>query len=307
MLPLTLWIVFMLFVNGAWAGGYAGALERLWLYYAYEIDGLKPVEEQTLGFACRKKNGRSGWDFNSKTCPIGGDDEIRWRSCGEVQKVTRCNFNQLMEFVGGVQKGQKFVGGGADQSTHTPPIQETAINLYNYMKKKMGKGGTPESRVGNYAPQNFLKGSNGEYNPLIETVGDRAVASGSHRSERPELFNGFAEAGEKIVEARRGDHGPYLIADAEKQSWAKSGDIEVKVEDVGTGQSPVNDGADGKPRQWQTVDFQKTLESSKLGGGETVSQIEDWLKTFYTTDDIARDHRQVIMGFDDLSERVRTC
>jgi hypothetical protein len=39
-------------IASAFAGGYQGCLERVLLFYAYQIDQLNPLEEQTLGWRC---------------------------------------------------------------------------------------------------------------------------------------------------------------------------------------------------------------------------------------------------------------
>jgi hypothetical protein len=50
-----LFTLFYLFV-AAWAGGYQGCLERVWLYQAYLIDSLNDYDDQTLGWQCKGKN-----------------------------------------------------------------------------------------------------------------------------------------------------------------------------------------------------------------------------------------------------------
>jgi hypothetical protein len=48
----------------AWAGGYQGCLERVWLYQAYLIDSLNDYDDQTIGWQCKGKN----WDRDAKKC-----------------------------------------------------------------------------------------------------------------------------------------------------------------------------------------------------------------------------------------------
>ncbi|KFA81175.1 hypothetical protein S40288_10562 [Stachybotrys chartarum IBT 40288] len=56
----------VLFITTGWAGGYQGVLERVLLYYEYEIGGLNPEAERTVGYSYRG-------EFNSGTgqCPGG--------------------------------------------------------------------------------------------------------------------------------------------------------------------------------------------------------------------------------------------
>jgi hypothetical protein len=49
----------------AWAGGYQGALERVWLYQAFVIDyELNPEADRTIGVQCQTRN----WNDATKTC-----------------------------------------------------------------------------------------------------------------------------------------------------------------------------------------------------------------------------------------------
>lgn len=58
-----LFALLYLFV-AAWAGGYQGCLERVWLYQAYLIDSLNDYNDQTIGWQCKDK----GITKNTKTC-----------------------------------------------------------------------------------------------------------------------------------------------------------------------------------------------------------------------------------------------
>lgn len=54
------------FITSVWAGGYQGVLERVLLYYAYEIEDLNPEAYRKLGFACKGE-----FDTTTKQCPGG--------------------------------------------------------------------------------------------------------------------------------------------------------------------------------------------------------------------------------------------
>jgi hypothetical protein len=47
-----------------WAGGYAGCLERIYIYQAYQIDDLNPVGQRIMGSYCKG----NGFNPRSKTC-----------------------------------------------------------------------------------------------------------------------------------------------------------------------------------------------------------------------------------------------
>jgi hypothetical protein len=107
------------------AGGYQGCLERVLLFYAYQIDQLNPLEEQTLGWRCRRWRGRDRTNYIPAHCD--DDDWERCRGAGGG----KCSFNELMVFLGKLRQNDQVVGPpGADQDTTTPDIRTTAIRLY---------------------------------------------------------------------------------------------------------------------------------------------------------------------------------
>jgi hypothetical protein len=47
-----------------WAGGYAGCLERIYMYQAYKIDELNPIGQRIMGSQCKGAD----WHSPTKTC-----------------------------------------------------------------------------------------------------------------------------------------------------------------------------------------------------------------------------------------------
>lgn len=58
-----LFSLFYVFMT-AWAGGYQGCVERVWMYQAYLIDQLNPEADRSIGLQCKKKD----WDDANKKC-----------------------------------------------------------------------------------------------------------------------------------------------------------------------------------------------------------------------------------------------
>ncbi|KAL7912395.1 hypothetical protein GGI35DRAFT_467542 [Trichoderma velutinum] len=63
----SLFIGFLLFATKVLAGGYAGALERVWLFYDYQIDGPNDPAQQTLGRKCMSWDDAAKCRINTKT------------------------------------------------------------------------------------------------------------------------------------------------------------------------------------------------------------------------------------------------
>ncbi|KAL7783619.1 hypothetical protein V8C37DRAFT_396920 [Trichoderma ceciliae] len=57
-------IGFLLLATKVLAGGFAGALDRVWLFYAYQMDELNDPAQRTLGRKCKS------WDPSTKKCRI---------------------------------------------------------------------------------------------------------------------------------------------------------------------------------------------------------------------------------------------
>lgn len=83
-----------LLITSVLAGGYAGAIERVWLFYAYQIDGLNPQADQTIGYKCLS------WDDKAQKCRTKGNKN-GWAMCkGNIGKDKRCSMAKLLNQIG---------------------------------------------------------------------------------------------------------------------------------------------------------------------------------------------------------------
>jgi len=280
----------LILITRASAGGYQGALERVWIYYAYVIDGLNDPSQRTLGFKCVKEGtNKSAWD--GKQC------KGVWQACEDRFKAGRCNFNQLMVSLGKVRPNENFVP-GSDPNTQSPDVKQTAVNYYNTLTSSNVK------QVPNYPPECFLKSTNGEYMDFIDGITKVVTkARPTHASANAALFNSFADATDRIVEARVGDHGPFLISSAQAELDPKG--VTIHTMKVGDGLSPVKD-SKGDQAQWNTIDWQATIQDSKLSELETLSVVTDFNDKFYSGKS-ANQHITVIEGFKSTVDKMRTC
>ena len=62
-MQLPILAVFACLVTWVAADGLRNGYERVWLWYAYQIDLTLPESDQKIGLKCIK------WDFTNKKCP----------------------------------------------------------------------------------------------------------------------------------------------------------------------------------------------------------------------------------------------
>ncbi|QYT01307.1 hypothetical protein H0G86_008351 [Trichoderma simmonsii] len=276
---------FFLLITSVLAGGYGGALERVWLFYAYQIDGLNDKSIQTLGYYCVK------YDRAQQKCLKQGKHDL-WKACkGRIGPGKRCNMNALLNQLGRVGTNDQLVADSAGkplpQDTTDPDPQKTAENFYKYQENPAV---FKSPGVKNWAPYQILKDGTADYMSAIDEISDvvaktsvevrlKAALAGKPLDDATEkLFSRFEETSRLIKTARIGDHGPYLIAAAEKYLKPRGIDVEREILDP-----PVN--PVDSTRNWETVDWEKTIAAAVEAGKGTREQMEklmdDAKKSFY--------------------------
>ncbi|KAL6826959.1 hypothetical protein J3E69DRAFT_380276 [Trichoderma sp. SZMC 28015] len=316
---------FFLLITSVLAGGYGGALERVWLFYAYQIDGLNDKSIQTLGYYCVK------YDRAQQKCLKQGKHDL-WKACkGRIGPGKRCNMNALLNQLGRVGTNDQLVADSAGkplpQDTTDPDPQKTAENFYKYQENPAV---FKSPGVKNWAPYQILKDGTADYMSSIEKISDvvaktsaevrlKAALAGKPLDDATEkLFSRFEETTRLIKTARIGDHGPYLIAAAEK--YLKPRGIDVKREILDPPVNPVD-----STRNWETVDWEKTIAAAVEAGKGTREQMEklmdDAKKSFYDapanghteTEQQKRDrekaveHRAAITAFTNAHNKAAGC
>ncbi|EAW25196.1 uncharacterized protein NFIA_106850 [Aspergillus fischeri NRRL 181] len=272
-------------VASVWAGGYQGCLERVLLFYAYQIDGLNDPKDQTLGFRCKK------WDDKSNSC-VNND----WVAC-KGKGGGRCNFNELMASLGKSRPTDKLVGPpGADQNTATPDIQETAKALYKQYTTP------PNKKVTNFPPYKAMKGADSNFNDYTLKLGKVVNDAWRHKTDaNKNLWDGFDASLEKINIARAGDHGPFLIKEVEAKLGKPNG-MEIKL--MNLGDNPISN----PTTQWETVDWKATADAAKTKGIKDVDKlIRDVRTRWYTNDKSAGDHYAVFKTYKRIGDQARSC
>lgn len=292
----------LVLVTNVSAGGFAGALERVWMFYAYQIDGLNDPADRTLGFKCL------GWDKAGGKCRLKkGTTEENWKECQGVLPGRRCTFSQLFNSVGGATTNQKFAadkdGNLLDLKATDMDPEQTAKNVYDHFLAKE----VDNPKVSDYPPYKFMKGSNENYANYVEKMGDvvaKAAAAGKNTGANKVLFDRFADLTERINRARVGDHGKFLIPAAQKILEPQG--ITVVKGSVEPGHNPAD-----SSQVWETVDWDKTMSGALEKG--TYSELELLLITsnmreqFYTEDKVAKEHKVVMQAYEDVEDKAKGC
>lgn len=308
-----------LLITSVLAGGYAGAIERVWLFYAYQIDGLNAAADQTIGYKC------ISWDDKARKCRTKGNKN-GWTMCtGKIGKNKRCSMAKLLNQIGRVSENDQFAASSDGKplplETTDPDPQKTAENLYKHFSdgsvfKAPGVKDWPAYRI--------LKDGASNYADAVEKVSDvvaktstklRAEAGGKALDPATEkLFTRFEECNRLIKTARIGDHGRFLIDAAEK--YLKPHGIDVKIEILDPSVNPVD-----STRNWSTVDWEATVDEAVKAGKGTKEQLEDLMKKakrdFYgppadgsdSSPDqrIADDHRVAIEAYTNAQNKLAGC
>ncbi|KAF7553009.1 hypothetical protein G7Z17_g3939 [Cylindrodendrum hubeiense] len=288
--------ILLLPIVTVFAGGYAGAMERVWLYYAYQIDQLNDEADRTLGFKCKS------WDPVGLKCRANKKGVVQWQECKGVLPKRKCNFSDLLNTLGGVSPKDNLAADKngnllSNQETNPDP-EETAKNVWNHYQKSK----TPN--VPDYKSYKYINDGGDDYVKGITQIGDvvaKVVTDGKKTSDNEWLFDRFNQCTEQIRLARVGDHGPYLIAEAKDKLPS---DITVKTEPVGPGQNPLD-----PTRKWETVDWETTMSdavSSKYEMAKLEKIMQDVKDKFYR-EDSPRKHKIVIQAYASVDAKVKGC
>ncbi|KAM0510821.1 hypothetical protein ACHAPE_010504 [Trichoderma viride] len=283
----SLFIGFVLLATKVLAGGFAGALERVWLFYAYQIDELNEPAQRTIGL--NKKTGNE-W----------------WIECPGSMPNRRCNFSELLNFLGGCDKKDLFVsdehGNPEDIKSKYPDPEQTAKKVYAHFLAQA------KPKVPDWQGYRMIYQGTENYNDNIEKIGgavEKAAKAGGNTEDNIKLFQRFAQTTAQIKTARVGDHGPYLIDAAETR--LKPLGIDVVKESVGSlGHNPAD-----PSKVWKTVDWEQTMARAVAGGEYSeleISVVTDHMREdFYLEEQQAREHRAVIQSFEIVENKANGC
>lgn len=172
--------------------------------------------------------------------------------------------------------------------------ERTAVRCYEIYKSR-------QTNPHNFAPYKAMKGNTWEYNDYIQKLSNKV--NDAYRKKQNDgnrhLWEDFDSTRERIDVARAGDHGPYLIAAAQKNL---GGINSIYVQSLG------NHPAEPEVH-WTTVNWAETADRARAIGVDDVhGRIRDFLNGFYREDsDAARQHLQVFRSYKRVHDRTVSC
>lgn len=292
--PLFLTLSYL--IVAVWAGGYAGCLERIWLYQAYVIDNHTDVADKTVGYKCRK------WDHANHNCKNDA-----WEACKpRKQNGKRCEFGDLMVHLGKTDgKSDNWEVKDADNNMD---VEETAKKcLSRYTDKTLYPGA--HGSVFNFPGYVALKGAGREYNDYIVRLGNTVVRTAQTKktADNQHEFDKFDALTEMILTARAGDHGKYAVPAAEKELGASN----VVRNDLGPDPLSTRE----PPEHWYSVNWEATKlkASSDPDLSKKVSAYHSKMYDENAKDSKVRDektayeHSQVVNTYKQVRAELATC
>ncbi|KAI0400699.1 hypothetical protein F4802DRAFT_471745 [Xylaria palmicola] len=291
-------IIFSLFLllTNVLAGGYSGALERVWYWYAYQIDGLNDPADRKLGWECKS--------WNETTRPQKCNNPPGWAQCRGSLPNNRCRFDELLNKFGGrLLQGESMMADSSGKALAltalNPDPEESAKLVYRRLVQR-NDGKVPD--VPGYRFN--LQGSERYINTIdrISNVVVDTYERGKQTAANKYLFKMFAKTTEQVKISREGDQGRYIIQ-AAQTSLDKDG-IRVATQKVGSGRSPVN-----LTRLWNTVDWEKTA-SNAIAAGMTTDKVQQAVvnaKQALRDNGSIRGHMVAMRAFETVERKLAGC
>ncbi len=253
------------------------------MFQAYEIDGLRPVAEQTIGFKCVE-----GLDEAARTC-------TRWEACGEA-RGRRCNFGEFFHFSLDGNNDQDWARWSGRPPAETRlDVEATAENCYTRFKNS-------HNRVPDFKPYNTVKNVY-EFNEMVRTVG-KSINDAWSRHMTPAnryLWEDWDDTLDKIRISRVADHGRQVLGRAHH-------DIGRLLTALHTESLGPNPNPDFRGELREIIDWKRTAVEAR-------ARLEyDILRQFSTNyyygggrSATARKHLAVIRSYKRVADSSRRC
>lgn len=254
-------LAFTLLITSTWAArkcNYRHALERVWVWDAYQIDLLNPESDRTLGFIC------ATYDEKKKECPAGDS----FKPCKGTGKGGSCTFGELM-----LQFG-KF-----HMKNDSPPPGSSVEDTAKLLCK--------QKRDGGFKVYKFIKDAPSDYNRALIHIGE-VIKKSREDGETPDKkkhFDRMEFAVDEIKIARVADHDQHVIEAAEKELTDKYG---MKVETGSFSDDPYLQ----TPRRF--VDWPKMVYNGESKFDDPLHMISEFRRVYYGSSKIAREHLTVM-------------
>lgn len=168
-----------------WAGGLSGAYERVWIWYAYQIDLLNPEALRTIGVGCKTKSG---------------------------DPIDFCYFTELIEWIDSTEPKGQWWDTKDSEILPTDPrnLRPDPASTARYMNQRWA--------MDNIAPKRFLKNPKVGYLGMFDVIADvikdtRTRLSADDVQKNKELFNTAHECLRQAQGYRNADWHHYVKSD----------------------------------------------------------------------------------------------
>ncbi|KAH7317093.1 hypothetical protein B0I35DRAFT_479868 [Stachybotrys elegans] len=313
-LPLLLSSVYL--ATTVVAGGYQGALERVLLYYAYQIDGLNDPSMRSLGIRC------VSWSQTEGKCRNNIWREYNNCNAFDDPKKPggkRCNFWELMTGLGethGGNNGHLMMPKGTDINAKTLPIEATAVSYYMYTRQYMPinvDGVLSKGVVGDYNPHRFVMDGGTDYSEWLGRLGDTVMFvanSGKKNDGNKWMFEQFESTLKQLRAARIGDNGRYVV-DAYKKDSTMDNKYMV-TENPGTNPATKNeykglDWYDNHKETWIELNWAETQYQMEKGGVKNADAKMAAFRDRFFASESAKKHQAVMNEFELIENKLKGC
>ncbi|KAI6778524.1 uncharacterized protein J7T54_005048 [Emericellopsis cladophorae] len=297
------------------AGGYQGALERVLLYYAYQIDGLNDPSYRQLGYKC------VSWQKDAGECKDNNWEQYKCTALDDPneKKGKRCNFWQLMTNLGETRGGNNaklMMPEGVDANAKTLPIEKTAVSYYMYTREHMpdvNSAGEPDKgKVGDYQPYKFLKYGETNYNDWLGQLGDivQSTAKAKKSDANKWMFEEFQNTVKQIRAARIGDNGRFVVAEYKKN--ASMDNKNMVTDNPGTNPATKSeyknlDWYENHRGEWIEFNWAETQNEMDKNGVKEADKKMATFRNKYFESESARQHQAVMNEFELIERKVTGC
>ncbi|KAF2003787.1 hypothetical protein P154DRAFT_532143 [Amniculicola lignicola CBS 123094] len=299
-------------IVSACAAGYQGCLERVWLFQAYELEGLIPAHLRTLGYGCPSNS----WNLGTNRCTGQYQRQLDVQYENPTHNFAvpyvpcdsdanrRCTYEQLMNHMKTGRDPPNWTPADKVMNNGRIDARGTAIKCVDRYRNR------PRGVVRNFpawqvmnAESKKVPGENvHDFNEYTEMLGDKIndISDRIRSDSNRHLFDDMDATRNQIDIARAGDHGPFLVQAAQSRMTGTT----IRTKDLGP--DPVGN------TNWQTVDWPRTIRDARAAGNVNINRdVKSFLSNFYRgtnlVDGPARKHYQMFRAYRIVGDKAFSC
>ncbi|KAH7412384.1 hypothetical protein BKA64DRAFT_702511 [Cadophora sp. MPI-SDFR-AT-0126] len=300
----------------AWvaADGLRNGYERVWLWYAYQLDLERPEAERKIGYKCmqwtQKAKGVAGF-CPEKYKPKKGPETSNVQPCKGKRPDKSCYFWEFMSHIDSKQFDPKRMWllptdinnpNLDDQKNLKPDVSDTAhwLSVQHGTEEPMTSNNP--MRAVKYPPYRVFQGVGDDYDKMLTSLGKHSAdgiskLTPAQKTAHKDDIDAIVSSLKGVVIERKIDHSKFLFAAAD----AKGFKLEVSTEPGFNG---------------EFVDWEKT--QSVQGAAAVEAFRADYYDFVYDGDEQAlkdkaeeskkgRDHLKVMEAFKEVQDGYSAC